>query len=136
MVHASYSRSDSARETPLANALAKLSGVCDQLLCSRPGRLSTGSADWSWASGRPRIPLNWAGEMTTQPRASPMPTSRWAMRPPKECPTMIGRAGRASMVRAYWLVISAMPRSATASGLARVAATVAASPGQPGAMGW
>lgn len=95
-----YSASRSSESwwlTPLANARWKLSGVCDHVLASRPGRDSTGHALRSCASGRPRMPLKWLGEMAMHARAKPRPWSRSAIRPPKEWPMTTGGEGSSEM---------------------------------------
>ena len=74
--------------------------MCDQVFLRRPGWLRIGNADSSCGSGRPRMPLNCAGEIATAPRPKPWPSSRSTMSPPNECPIRIGLAGSPAMISA------------------------------------
>jgi len=97
--------------------------------------LNTGSVARSADSGSGRTPLIWAASMPIAAAARSSPSSFSAIIPPKECPITMGLSSSPAMILAKWVVTSSMPWSAMASGSARDSATLAPSPGQPGAVG-
>ena len=84
--------------------------------------------------GRGNTPRICAGAIATAAEASPIPSSFCAIKPPNECPTTIGLESSARMTVAKCATAASIPTLATRSGCALDSATVAESPGQPGAI--
>ena len=110
------------------------SAVSETALCRLAGFLNTGSVAVQRDSGSGSTPLIWAASIPIAAAAWSSPSSFSAISPPNEWPITIGRLGSDPMISAKCLVTSSMPWSAMLSGLALQSATVAPSPGQPGAI--